>query len=286
MTNTTQNPASTDYARTIVGLLFLVNVVGLAVGALAFGRYVIEEHERLDVAEIILIWAGDAVALFWFLVYFTRHFLLGVPIVAPARGSRRPGWLWWFAVVSLPAGLLGDVGISLWLIHAEREAFAGAQKTMGTVEKISEKQFPHRVGLALHCRYLDNQQQAHFAVFRVLDPDDLTKMPAAFIDAMRQRRVPTQVAIAFDPDRPARCWRPDLGWNDGMRLHYLSLLPIIFQTILAIVFTAKLVSIMRATAALPWWYDLLTILPITVEAMVLLLFGGLELTDRRLLFWH
>src|SRR5438128_1988066 len=91
--------------RAIVGCLFVTALIGIVVGMIAFGPFLIAEHQRVAVWETLFIWFGDAVALFWFAVYFIRHFVFGIPIAERRGPSVRVDILWRIALVSIIGSL-------------------------------------------------------------------------------------------------------------------------------------------------------------------------------------
>jgi hypothetical protein len=273
--------------RALVGRLYVVIVAGLVVGVAAFGNYFLAEHHRLSFWDGVLVWFGDGVALFWATVYFVRHTLLGVPLVAPPGSARRIGFFWVAALASILTGLGADLWKTLSLRRAEREAFDTACRTVGTVHAATKVKFEQndRVAYALHCRYADANQVVHTAVFHLRDPEELPKLPPAVAQAVRAEQFPVAVAVAYDADRPARCWLADLGWRDMTRLHGFSICVLFFQAQAAGVFLLCLALARGPAGGLPWWYDLHAVVLAAVEAAVVLLFGGVTLLFGYPMFW-
>lgn len=277
VTDAVDTPSSGPSPRVVVGCFFVVIVAGLMVGLLSFGGYFVAEHRRLDFWQGVLVWLGDLVALSWFTIYFVRHFLLGVSIRGPAGSARRAGVLWWLALLSIVLSLSADLWITLSLRQSEREAFAGARHTVGTINTLKKTIFPARVHYALHCTYVDANQVVHTTVFQLRDPDELPRLNPAVVKAIRAEQLPAPVAIAYDMDRLERSWLAELGWQDPTRMLGFSLSVLMFQTIASAGFLIKLAAVRSSTGVLPWWYDLHGVLLVAVEASFVLLFGSLGL---------
>jgi hypothetical protein len=280
-----KSTVSATSAGAIVGLLYLVILAGLTVGVIAFGGYFVAEHQRLSLQEGVLVWLGDAVALFWATVYFARHALLGVPPVETSVAARRAGLLWFLALVSILASLGADLWVTLSLRESEREAFGGASRTSGTIHSVTKTDFDKRVAYALHCSYVDANQVAHTAVFQLRDPDELPQLAPAVAQAVRAGQLPAPVTIAYDPTRPQRSWLADLGWQDKTRLHGFSFCVLLFQALASAIFLVVLAAAYGSTGHLPWWYELYAVWLLAVEAAFVLLFGGVGLLLGLPFFW-
>jgi hypothetical protein len=211
---------------------------------------------------------------------------MAVPFQGPAGSRRRVGVLWWIILCSMA----GSMGIDLWMTvslrTAEREAFARALQTVGSIEGLSKYPFPERVAYHLHCRFQDANKEGHSIVFQLRDPDELVKLAPAAGQAIRAELLPVNVQIAYDPDRPERCWLADLGWKDDTRIYCFSLGVFFCQVLVDLLFVLKLREVIKSQGVFPWWYDLHSVLPLAVEAMLLLIFGGLQLFfPGRPVFW-
>lgn len=65
-------PRDVSVPGSALAALCLLIVVGVVHGWLALGCYLVNEHRRLVWHEIVLMWMGDVLALFWFVQYCAR----------------------------------------------------------------------------------------------------------------------------------------------------------------------------------------------------------------------
>lgn len=271
--------------RAIVGCLYATAVAGLVVGVFAFGDYLIAEHKRLSVGEATLIWFGDGVALFWFTVYFARHFLFGVPI--NGRSSVLSERLWWIALISVTVSMAVDLGYTLLLREAERATFATAKHTTGTLEVLRTTDL--RINLRVYqvkCSFTDDNQNLRSFKVIMRHNHELAKLPPQVAQAVRGGNLPVRVRIAYQADRPGRNWLADLGWeNDYSSLYQFSLAVLLFQALGSWAFLVRTARARRQTGVLPWWYDLHGVLLVEIEAVFLLVMGVIQLIFDLPDFW-
>jgi hypothetical protein len=126
-------------------------------------------------------------------------------------------------------------------------------------------------------RYQDVQGDSHLVTYYVRDRDELLLLPGAVVLAIRQKQPNISLPIIYDPQRPGRSWIPEIGWDDGNRLHYLSLLILFFQFLFSMLFMTLLWSAIRNDGQLPSWAEYHGLLPLGCQAFIMALFGGLEL---------
>lgn len=272
--------------RAIVGCMFVAVFAGLAVGVVAFGDYVIAECQRMSVHEAVLVWFGDGVALFWFMVYFVRHFIFGKAVNMQQGSSARMGRLWWIALVSITASMAVDLSYTLWLHDAERVAFAAAKHTEGTLKILRQTEI--RTDLRFYqvsCSFIDQNQQPRSFKMTLRDPHEVDKLPIPVAQAIRGQKMAPQVAIAYQADRPGRSWLADLGWEHGHSMLEFSLCVLLFQVLFSLLFLTKMLQARRRTGALPWWYDLHPVLLVGIASMYFLLFGAIALLFDFPDFW-
>jgi hypothetical protein len=262
--------------RTLAALVGLAGL-GLAVGLWAFLPYLEREHRRLEPWKSFLVWVGDLTAFLWFVRFTVRHFLLRKPF--PSRAGPL-GAEWLFAWFSLLLALGWDLGVTLSVRHDERAGYQRAEVAAGQVVSLAVKEYPTAVWYHLECEYADRAGVRHAAHFTVLEarPEGFRPdVPGAVKQALRARQVPFPLPVAYDPRWPARSWVAGSGWDDGHRLHHLSLLILLYQAMSLPLFALLLCANVRPGGAYPWWYDLHQAFPFLVEAAVFLLFGAAEL---------
>ncbi len=167
------------------------------------------------------------------------------------------------------------------LIFGERAAYQSAVETDGQVTAVAEKAFSSGiVKYDLTYHFVDRAGEGHTARYTVRSrPGEgfPPEIPRKVAEALRAGRRAFPVRVSYDPSWPDRNWVQGTGWNDGDRLHYFSLLPLIFQLIGLPVFLLLLHADVQRTGAYPWWHDLYKVFPLMIEAAVFLLFGTLEL---------
>ena len=273
------------WARPVTALLFLLVVAGLAVGARAFGPYLEREHRRLEAWKVPLVWLGLGLALLWFLQFCVAHGLAGRAVRPPPAGPEGLGRAWWLALVTILAAIAADSWMALRCMWDEREGYAAAVRVPGQVIAVDRREFPKNVTYVLFCTFQDragNVRQSRFALREVPGQGLPPGLPPAVAAAVRAGRVPFPVAVAYDPSWPGRDWLAGAGWDDDNRLHYFSLLVLLFQAVGLPLFMLALSGYKKRTGAYPWWYDLHKAYPALVAAAFLLLFGFIELQVRAL----
>ena len=272
--------------RAIVGCLYVVAVVGLAIGAFAFGSFLLAEHRRLTVTESIFVWFGDGIAFVWFTVYFVRHFIFGTPIGDREPSPAQTGVLWWTALASIIGGMAVDIGYSLLLHADEHNAFASAKQSKGSLEVLrSANAGINKWMYQVRISFVDDNQKFHSFKQTLGDSRDLRHLPKQLAMAIRAGQRVDGVTVAYQADRPARAWIVDLGWERTHSLHEFSLLVMIFQVAISALFLLIMTQVRKRDGRFPWWYDLHAVLLIGVEAVFSLLFGSIFLAVDEPDFW-
>lgn len=265
----------------LAGLTLLL-IVGVVHGTLGFGGYLVNEHRRLVWYEIVVLWLGDTIALFWFLRYVVRWRLGRCKFHSQPLESRKiPGSVW-VMTLSMTFGLLAESGMTLMVRHDEFTGFGRAVPGVCTLTQIHDrtpKDLPTH--WRLHGEYVDGAGQAHLVTYYLQAPDDLLKLPPAIANGIRRKQPGLQLSIVYDPERTGRSWIPEAGWDDENRLHYLSLLVLFFQFLLTLVFVTLLWESIKKNCLLPWWTELHNVIPLGSAALIMALFGGLELCTWR-----
>lgn len=263
--------------RLVLGGLFVFTCVGLVVGLEAFGPYLGREHRTLTFWEGLLVWFGDATTFLWFCHYFVRHFLLGEPFQPTAESPRGSMLL---PVASLAFAWAVDLTVSLGLMYREKKSHASAEEVIGRATAVQKAEFPACTKYDVDCQFTDKQGRNYTCRFTIRDDRQKgwpTGVPQGLVESLRVGQVPFAVAVRYDPDQPGRNWIAGTGWDDGERLHYFSLLPLLFQAMFLPVFLLLLSAEVREKGRWPWWYDFYKIVPLMTEVGVFFVFGIIEL---------
>jgi len=263
--------------RLVILALCLLLLVAIVHGTLGFGCYLVNEHRRLVWWEIIVLWTGDLISLGWFLRFVTRSDPSYDPSQTrrlPGRGLPRTAWL---MLLSLTLGLIAELGMSLLVRHSEFKAFERAVPGAMTVTAVTPTGGGRGLFWKLDGQYADTVGVIHTTTFYVRDRDHLNRLPGEVKRRIRRGQAPLQLPIVFDPQRPGRSWIPQLGWDEGNRLHYLSLAVLFYQFMFALCFFYALYASIRNQRRIPWWAELHTVLPLAAEAFIFAMFGAIEL---------
>ncbi len=293
-----QNHATAGQVLLVFTLLFLVGVIH---GVLAFGCYFINEFRRLSSLEIALLCIGDLIGLYWFLRFcFRWQFGRAEEFESLGSAASIPNPIWvllevgcspigkkslssipksvWLMLLSMAIGLGSELAMTLALRHEE---YAGFQRAVPATCTLHRVQAQIAQGAATYWKldgqYEDAKGVSHPVTYYVRDRDELGLLPGPLVLAIRQMQPNIPLPIVYDPKRPGRSWIPQLGWDDGNRLHYMSLLILFFQLLFSMMFLALLWSTVKDHGQLPNWAEYHGLIPLGCQAFIMALFGGLEL---------
>jgi hypothetical protein len=251
-------------------------VIILVVGLWAQMPYLTVEHRRLEPWKIVELWCADILALFWFVRFTIVHALQGEPLVAVLfeDGRRR------IKVIAMigTAALLIDLVFSFYLMNDERERYAKGLTTEARVTAVREIKRSAATWYELECSFKDNAGLLHETHLRAEAEHHVlpTTLPPETVQVLTSHgHNQNLIRIRYDPEFPARAWIDGLGWDDGNRIYWFSLLALFFQAIVTAIFLLQLMK--HATRDfLPWWWDIYKILPLASGAFWLFTFGLID----------
>lgn len=272
-----------DFSQPHSAKLFLVCLtvllsVAVFHAVLAFGCYFVNELRRLTSFEIAILFLGDIVGLFWFLRFAVR-WQSGEMVSRPQPvESRRIPRTVWIMMGTMSLGLLGELAMTHSLRQDEYEGFQRAVPAVCTVDSV-QSQFTKGAARywKLNGQYRDAAGETHPVIFYLRASDELPQLPAPISLAIQQNQMPLELPIVYDPEQPGRSWIPQRGWDDGNRLHYMSLLILFFQFLASCIFLLCLWENIKSRRHLPWWTELHNLIPLGTQAFIMALFGGIEL---------
>jgi hypothetical protein len=273
----TENAQPYSKRSKALGVIFALTMLGFAVGMWGFGPYFIREMRRLEPWQAVLIWLGDATTLFWFAFFVARHYLSGEPLRERSWSAFKREKQWLIALFSflLAAGL--DLAITLGLMYEDHTRFSDAEVVEAEVVRIMCSAGATWRHFELQCRYQDKQRQSHEGFFLVSEYPPETNFPAAVPAAVaqniRQQQTPFAIRVSYDPHWPGRSWLTDFGWNDGNRLHYVSLLMPIFQVWGLLMLAIAVAAYIKDYGIVPWWFDLHQVAPFIAQVLFLAFVG-------------
>ncbi|HET6423631.1 MAG TPA: hypothetical protein VFG20_08095 [Planctomycetaceae bacterium] len=270
-----RHSAARTSVNTVLSLVTLLLIVGVLHGWWGLGCYFIQEHHRLLWWETVLMWTGDALALFWYLQFCGRWWLGTLTIGEQRLTDRRlPRSVWW-VLGSLLMGMTAECLLAAKVTYDEYTGFQRAVPAVcqiRTVKRLAINAGPWNYQLA--GTYRDAAGQLYPAVYRLREQEELALLPPAMANSIRQLQ-PFALPIVIDPQRPGRHWIREVGWDDPNRLHYMSFLVLVFQIVFGLAPIGMLVEAVKHRR-LPWWTELHKVYPLCCEAFVFALFGGLE----------
>jgi sterol desaturase/sphingolipid hydroxylase (fatty acid hydroxylase superfamily) len=255
-------------------------LIAVGHGIPAFLCYFTNEHRRLAWPEIAVMWMGDVLSLVWLLKY-TAYAIAArdqPETMEPTDPQRLMSELTRIGV-ALAISLAAEFSMTMWMRWDEYLGFQRAQRAQLTVTGIQASQLkPGEVAFWLvDGEYQDVAGKSYVTRYYIRDRDDLLKLNPAIIAQIRQRQLPLQITVVYDPRRPTRNWVPELGWDDGNRIHYVSLLVLVFQFFFGAIFLQLAFAAAKMSRhELPWWWELHPVIPITAEAFILGLFAVIE----------
>jgi hypothetical protein len=181
---------------------------------------------------------------------------------------------------TLAAGIAVDSAVAAYVVFGEQHAFAAAVKTNGEIYAVEAKRFPRNTRYRLHCRFQDRAGAWHTFVCTARDEQGAEFVPP--LDqrtqaAVHGRALPHPVAVSYDPTWPDRSWLTESGWRwdefaYGYRFQGVSVMVLFFQ----VLFIALFLLVLRGEGkqgVVPWWYEYHQIVPLLIEAGVLVVFG-------------
>ncbi|HEY7328221.1 MAG TPA: hypothetical protein VH592_11300 [Gemmataceae bacterium] len=195
----------------------------------------------------------------------------------------------WWPALSMLVAFSGDLAFTSYEIYEEYECRENkAQLTDGEILDYSWRKYPamegHPAGRSFLVRYhyQDEKRNSYFGTCSTPIAEDgraVDSFPADVVEGLLAGRKPLPVRVLYDSDRPARNWLADVPrLFEYDQVFLLSMAFLLGQfTILPGFMAAYIASVKQGV--LPWWRDLLDVLPLIVEAAVLCLFAVLRFVD-------
>jgi hypothetical protein len=259
-------------ARRWLALLFALTCGGLTFGLLALYPHLVEEHRRMESSQVVLIWIGDVIALYWFVCYFVAHYFQGRPLGEDVGGTGRK-----VAIISILLGLAVDLTATVLHKRHDHRRFQVAEVVVGEVHAVELRSSDHGM-YRLRCHFRDNDGVRREAAFYVGGINKDPGLPADLVQKVVKGKVPFPLKVSYDPRRPACTWITDLGGGrHGFDIHNLSAIAVLLQGFTLFLFHGVPWSLARTYGRDPWWVDLHRAYPIMVEAIVVALIGSIYL---------
>ena len=261
--------------RNQLAALFLLTLAGLAYGLVQLWPYLLAAHRRLEPWKIPLLWLGDAFALVWFVKYFARHVFLDQPLATlPAASVKNPLWL--VVLTSCPAFGF-DLGFTVYEAYTEYHARQGSVTTKGTVYAFYL--LPQKTGaisITGYYRYTDPFGMQRLGKFHAAIGEDgkgtNPSFPEEVWDHFRNRQVPFEIQVSYDPAWPERSWATAVPNLMNTQIFWLSACTVLVQIAFFPVFLAALRERIQQ-GEVPWWYDCYQVYPLVLESGILVLVG-------------
>jgi hypothetical protein len=269
--------SATDDARVrLVRFSCVAVLVLLWLGIWAFLPALIIEHRRIEHWKLLGLWAGDAVALLWFLRFAFVHALLGEPLTHKPDAIGRRQFTRFAVAIAL--ALLSDLGFTLYIMHGEREAYHRGRVVEAQVLSMHTHLRAKATWYSMDAEFRDLTGARHVAHVRVhaenhILPEDLPPETARALSTQPPGLRSFQ--IRYDPVFPARAWVDGTGWDDGNRLYWFSLLTLFFQAITTALFLLMIHTHSRA-GYWPWWRDTYKAIPLIAQAFWMFATGTID----------
>jgi hypothetical protein len=260
-------------------------IIFLSIPCFAWGIWVcwpkiVMDHGRLEPWKIAVQWTGDVTALFWFLSFFVRRFILRQPWKGREVTAKTARRFVWITSGSLLLGIAISLGMDFYLDDEEERAYEKAEQVEGTILAVRREALTRQGTVySLTCRFSDRQGQSYTLTIPVFDRTLGGMGPEvapATTQAIRSRSVPCPVALCYDPAWPERFWLRGVGPDSGAYLEGgysgLSKLVMVGQA-LPLVFLVLLLWQQCRGNLIPWWYQVPSFVPFMIEAVFLAIFG-------------
>lgn len=279
------NPALSSQEQERQAQRYLELAILLSIPCYVWGIWVcwpkiVMEHGRLEPWKIAVQWTGDVTALFWFLTFFVRRFVLRQPWKGREVSPRTAQRFVWTTSGSLLLGVAISLGMDFYQDHEEEWAYPKAEEVEGTLLAVS-RLTAIREGTVykLTCRFSDQQGQSYTLPLPVFDraAGGLgEELPLATKQAIRSGSVPSPISLCYDSAWPRRFWLRGVGPDSGAYLEGgysgLSKLVLVGQA-LPLVFMVLLLWQEISGGLIPWWYQIPSFVPFMIEAVFLAIFG-------------
>lgn len=184
-------------------------LLGIAAGCITFYEPFRWEFGRLRPFAIMLQFASELVALFWFTFYIATRF-------ASPRidGQRRQSINAIFVLVTVAAGIAVDLGVGLAMRYHDRIAH---HRSVSIKADVVRYRWRGDDRAARHYLYFSYQPPNHPIVYgRMECGEDQGKverwMPGEASTALIARRSPLTVDMLYDPDYPRKYWCDGKPW--------------------------------------------------------------------------
>jgi hypothetical protein len=266
----------------------LATVFILALGVFAWWAtwsYVRVELRRLEPWQIAAELCGDGIAAIWFVRFAAVHLIAGKPLVDEPAGPRVRATVLLF-VISMIAGLLFDIGVTVYFHFDEQRRYEAGQRAVATVQAMHTRHAEKGRNYTFDCTWKHPQTgQVFETTLRIhATPDKQggwlypTDLDSVLRGALRRNEQPATLPIRYDPDWPGRTWiegSPD----DENGLFYVSLFVHFGQAIsvLLIVLLAWSQTMRPGQRILPWWLELARVIPTAAQIIVVAFVGTLML---------
>jgi hypothetical protein len=201
----------------MVGLGVLGALTALAGSLWIHWPWLRAEHSRLPPTLAAGIWVADGLALAGLIWFGVRYSLLGWP-GPPTRRSR----------LAIAAGLILAMGVDLAAglavasgeVAGRDRAVVAAGQIVGGRPTVNGEKAYLRIGFQANGAWHESELQVRLA-----------DQPAAIQAAVEGGQFPIPVRVHYDPAWPPRCWLDGFHNEEDNRLHWLSLVFLLFQGI-------------------------------------------------------
>jgi len=251
-------------------LLIVVGAASLAAfGLQGIRPWLVAQFNRNGPLAAAEFWAGDAIALFWFLWAATGVVVYGSGRVSDDAARRRRK----IVVISITFGLLVRLGFTIALWRHETSAYASGATTTASVVHVRSGDAPY----ILDCRFVDTAGNAVASEIRVFEYSDEPIPPSLGVRERSQllyKSLPFAIQIRYDRARPQQCWLDGAGIAHSNDLLPFSLLVILFEAVLLpLIWECSTPGsrFFRITTD----FELYRLAPLAIESLILCFFGFL-----------
>jgi hypothetical protein len=274
MAGAIQMELNQDVLRRKVILWSLLAGLSLAFSIGVLWPYIVAGDERLEPWKRVLLHIIDLTPFSWFCYFLARHVILGRDFRnITVDEYRKKQWYRKVGCSVLVASLLA----TLLIIYQGHEEWAGRQRAViaqGQATSVSMTRHPkNEIDYIAPYVFLDGQGHRYSGVLYTGETNGQfgNPLPPEVQEALRKQEAPFTLNIDYDPEWPSRNWPTEVGrLMDNAHVLLFTLLSGWFQLFPLYLFAVSVRNAIREHKLVPWWHELVEIVPLAVQVGVLL----------------